>query len=295
MNIIKGAHLYYYLAFVYILIALFCVDFLVRITMKYARNLEYFKPISLLMNIALVYTNNPKYLVDKENSLKRFLLSAIMCIAMILLIIIHFTSEPEGTLKHVLMVTAPIIASPFYHLYFGLASNHPLCLHAAVSGFKKRILIALIVSGNLIFITLLGLEQHEALALHWLLVALALCYSFYLLTTKRLPESPENLYVIEDADQGAASLFHYLACLLEYGLVCLLVAKVCFLQVHLERESVKLFYVGFLIGISILLAASTRYFFYKKRPWPEEVLEELLLPLSFLLFGANFLQGSYYF
>ncbi len=279
----------------YILFALFGLDLLARLSLRQSRELGYFSPRGTLAVMIAVMTDKPKEIAQKRTKISRFIAATLVFFIQLGLILTLFSPPAEQNLERKLLALSPILALPFYHLFFGLMSNQTFALSAATTAFKKRALISLIIAANIMFITLLDGQEPMVIFSHLSICGVCLIYLFYLTSTMRLKPSPRFLCQIEDSDDGAQGLYHYMVSLLEFSYITLLLSHILFKFI----ESYYLinqnwFPLIFIIILSLIVSIIARIWIYQRSPWSEEILEEFLLPMSFLLFGANYLLANYF-
>ncbi|HXW53745.1 MAG TPA: hypothetical protein VEL47_06545 [Myxococcota bacterium] len=275
---------------VIILLGVLFIDYAVRFAVKRSRDRERFNSAGIITLVLLSINKRHARVFDKAAIIKQLLLS--MLVVLFLLVANHFLLTngvpKEANILQFGLILAPLFIVPFYHFLYELLLVQPLSIDGVLADFHLRGVLSLILSANLIFISLEPMQSIVASIGHLVLVVFSLCCSFYVCTGHRKKPSTFDFIGQDRKDYLEPATFRYLAAILEF-LYCLVLLYLFFLQGLLESLAwprtgsltMGLALLGSLLFITIIV----KFRFYQDKAVAIEFYEDRILPLSFLLFG----------
>jgi hypothetical protein len=273
-----------------ILIGVLSIDFFIRLVLKNSQDSKYFSPTGISSLFLLCITQKQPRIQQKNKVTRQFFLSLTM--AFFLLIVIHFLLSTRALSKvdalWYMVIFTPLFTLPFFHFIYNLIILHPLSTQHALSDFRLRGVISLIISANVAFISLEPIQPVLSIAGHFSLSFLAMAQSFYLCTSLRKKISSFHTPFQNTNYALPSHTMYYLSSIIECLYYITLVSSI-FLQGPFETfigEALDIHYI-FLIFIILLavIAFFVKYKFYLNAPISPQFYEETALPLSFLFFG----------
>lgn len=283
----------------FIICSILSIDFCARIVMKRSKDSLNFKAAGMLALLCLIFSRGKHVYLDKTLVLKRFLLSMLAILLLfvsVYLLLVRGAPKNETVLTFMFLLM-PSLVLPFYHFLYELLDAHPLSVRELVTHFRLRGTLALILSANIVFLSLEPLRSVFSLVGHFALAFSAVLGIFYLCSRMRKKPSSYDSPFKEAADSLETATMRYIVSVLEV-LYYLVLSYLVFIEgpvAEILRRPPGTF--ASLMALSIMLlfvSAFVKLRFYGKSPISFEFYEERALPLSFLLFGISSIVRFYF-
>lgn len=144
-----------------------------------------------LMAMLLMCRSLPQVYTDKGLAIKRFVLSLLLVFFLFLATVLMLERgiPKDASLIDFALMLSPLFIMPFYHFLYELFGVKPLLVSGMLTNFRLRGALALLLSANIIFISLNPLNSLISLIGHFILGYLAVLGMFYLCSRIRMKPS----------------------------------------------------------------------------------------------------------
>lgn len=272
------------------------IDFCARCALKSKKSQQRYKSAGIIALIIMSLTGGPRKVEDKNIAIKQFFLTAFITVYLAIAnYFLLIKGVPEVKIAYFAMLLSPLFVMPFFNFIYELFLVRPLSVDIMLNNFNLRSILSLIISANIIFVSLEPLQNIVSVIGHFLLCYGAFLGSFYLCSDLRKKPSPLSRYLIDELGYYEPSVLRYLASIMEVFYYLLLLfyifidGPLSILLVDVPRFYIIYLSLGFMLLITTLIM-TFRYIL----PVSLDVsfYEERVLPLSFLLFGlANLIPS----
>lgn len=275
------------------------IDFCARIVMKRSKDSLNFKSAGIFALLCLIFSQGKRSYPDKTLVLKRFfisMLAAILLLVSVFLLLTRGAPKNESVLTFTFLLM-PLLVLPFYHFLYELFDAHPLSVHDLVAHFRLRGTLALVLSANVIFLSLEPLQSVISLVGHFALAFSAVLGTFYLCSRMRKKPSSYDSPFKEVGDSLETATMRYIVSILEvlyYFILSYLVFIHGPVEGILRHPPGTLASLLALSAMLLFVSAFVKLRFYGKSPISSEFYEDRALPLSFLLFGISSIVRFYF-
>ncbi len=275
-------------AYCFIFIGMLAVDVCARFVIVKHKRPAGILAMLLMCTGVRVYKNKPL-------AVKRFILSLLLMIFLLLATSFMLKSgiSREAGLLDFALLLAPLFIMPFYHFLYELWGIGPLLSSSVLVNFRLRGALSLLLSANIIFISLNPLNSLISVIGHFTLGYLAVLGMFYLCSLSR--RKPTNLDApTEDCDEALEpALMRYSLSVLEifYYLGLLFFTFLSGLSQTLAISGHWFFAIS---TASLLLLTTVISKFQIKATSLLSFYENKAVPLSFMFFGLMQLLDAYF-
>jgi hypothetical protein len=195
------------------------------------------------------------------------------------------------------LILAPLFILPFFYFLYELIGVHPLAVESMLSNFHLRGILALIMSTNIVFISMNSTHNIFSVLGHFIFAFIALLGFFYLCSLLRKATSVFSPPFRDDIDYLEPIILRYLASILEC-LYYFIVIYFIFMKAVWETILIIKADLWILcVSLALLLLATTaivKLKFYRNGPFTLGFYEEKALPLSFFLFTITSILRFYF-
>jgi hypothetical protein len=246
------------------------------------------KPAGLIALILMCWL--PSTYSNKPLAVKSFIFSLLLILFMLNATIFLLKNQipTNASLIDFVLLLSPLFIMPFYHFLYALLSVKALTLSSILVDFRLRGALALLLSANIIFISLNPLNNLTSLIGHFALAFLAALGMFYLCSCIR--QRPQ--FELREEALSPMILRYFLSTLeMFYYLSLLYFAFISGLSEEFAISSLCFFVFSF---IFLLIFTFINKFHGKKITWLLSFYENKAVPLSFIFFGLMHLLDIYF-
>lgn len=232
---------------------------------------------------------------DKTLAIKRFFLSVLLIIFMLLAsktLLIAGIPEQASLLDFAVLLS-PLFIMPFYHFLYELLGVRALLVSPMLLGFRLRGALALLLSANIIFISLNPLNSLFSLLGHFLLAYLAILGMFYLCSLARRKPSKFDIPTENNDEALEPQILRYSLSVMEiFYYLCLLFFV--FLAGVLQMFSISghWFFIV-VVGFLLLITTAINKMHNLSLSFLLSFYENKAVPLSFIFFGLTHIFSAY--
>lgn len=239
---------------------------------------------------------HPASLSNKPLAIKRFILSLLL-----LLFLLWATSlmlergiPEQASIFDFALLLSPLFIMPFYHFLYELLGVRALLVSAMLRDFRLRGALALLLSANIIFISLNPLNSLISLTGHFVFGYLAVLGMFYMCSRARMKVSDFEAPVLENDEALPPVILRYGLSVLEI-FYYLSLLYFTFLSGFGPKLAISnLWFFGLSVGALLLITTGINRMNNLKPGYLLSFYENKAVPLSFIFFGLMHLVDTYF-
>jgi len=265
------------------------IDFCARLSLRRSARQGRYKSAGIIALILMSLRGRSKIIHDKNAALKQFFLTALITVFLgIANFVLLKTGMPDIKISHFALLLCPLFIMPFFNFIYELFLLRPLSVNIMLANFHFRSILSLIISANVIFISMDPLQNILSVIGHFSLGYCAFLGYFYLCCELRQKPSPYKRHLLDELDYFEPSVLRYLASIMELFYYLLLLF---YFFIEGPISTLFLGQSGFYLlclSVAIMLLVTTIIIsqrFILPMTLDISFYEKRVLPLSFLLFG----------